>query len=170
MNILQMYYTHTDAFCSSPVSSECCRLLRALGGPQLHVGTQVLEKGVEGRDKVLGCKSGGGRSGGRKEHYHVLLLTIKSLVLCLTRARVRALTHSSTLKSQNQLRISEKCGMYHRLSNFLPSLLSTASGRERCCLGSWIVPTEKRCPCDVLPPPLVTLAQTKKASRVAGKS
>lgn len=113
---------------------------------------------------------GVGDVGGRKKHYHVLLLTIKSLALCLTRARERALTHSSTLRSQNQLRISEKCGMYHRFSSLLPSLLSRASGRERCCLGSWIPPTEKRFPCDVFPPPLVTLPQTKKASRVAGKS
>ena len=27
------------------------------------MGTQVLEKGVEGGDKVLGCKSAGGKSG-----------------------------------------------------------------------------------------------------------
>ena len=144
-----------------------------VGGPQPHVGTQVLEKGVEGGDEVLGVQRGGvgGEGGGvGRNSINVLLPTLKSLALCLTRARARALTHSSTLRSQNQFRISEKCGMYQRLSSFLPSLLSRASGRERYCLGSWIVPTEKRFPCDVFPPPLVILPKMKKASRVAGKS
>ena len=109
-----------------------------VGGPQLHVGTQILEKGVEGGDEVLGVQGGGvgggvgGEGGGvGRNSINVLLPTLESLALCLTRAWVRALTHSSTLRSQNQLRISEKCGMYQRLSSFLPSLLSRASGRER---------------------------------------
>ena len=75
-----------------------------VGGPQPHVGTQVLEKSVEGGDEVLGVqgRGAGGEGGGvgrRKEQYNVLLPTLKSLALCLTRAQVRTLTHSSTLRS-----------------------------------------------------------------------
>ena len=67
-----------------------------VGGPQPHVGTQVLEKGVEGGDEVLEVQGGGvgGEGGGvGRNSIIVLLPTLKSLIV----------SHQSTGESPHTL-------------------------------------------------------------------